>query len=84
MGDHETQNTIQGEQLGPFYLPAYGAFGLLGLLRDGEFLGPGNLMENGPYLPETHHPDLGHAIEILTICHGDLGVVDFMPSWNSG
>ena len=52
-GDHEWQHTKQGEQLGPFYFPAYAMFGLGSLLNGGEFFGLGNRMETGPYLPET-------------------------------
>jgi hypothetical protein len=52
-GDHERQHTYQGEQLGPLYLPAYGIFGINSLLHGGDFFGPGNRMETGPYLPET-------------------------------
>jgi RHS repeat-associated protein len=54
--DHERQHTYQGEQLGPFFFPAYGILGVNSLLHGGDFFGAGNLMETGPYLPETTSP----------------------------
>jgi RHS repeat-associated protein len=57
-GDHERQHTKQGQQLGPFFFPAYGMFGLNSLIKGGDFLGLGNYMERGPYLPELG-PEIG-------------------------
>lgn len=50
--EHERQHTIQGEQLGPLYLPSNIAGGVLGLIRDGDWHGPSNWNERGPNLPE--------------------------------
>jgi hypothetical protein len=52
--EHERQHTIQGEQLGPLYLPSNLAGGMLALIRDrneeGEpdWHGPSNWNERGP------------------------------------
>jgi hypothetical protein len=46
--EHERQHTIQGQQLGPFYLPSNLAGGALALVRDGDWHGPGNWNERGP------------------------------------
>jgi hypothetical protein len=45
---HEQQHTVQGQQLGPFYLPSNIAGGLTALARDGEWHGPSNWNEVGP------------------------------------
>ena len=52
--DHEEQHTIQGQQLGPFYLPSNLAGGIMGLLFDRDetggrdWHGPHNWNETGP------------------------------------
>jgi RHS repeat-associated protein len=46
-GDHERQHTYQGEQLGPFYLPANLFGGITSLLTTGSWHG-NNFMERGP------------------------------------
>jgi hypothetical protein len=52
--EHERQHTIQGEQLGPLYLPSNLAGGMLGLLLDRDargrptWHGPHNWNERGP------------------------------------
>jgi RHS repeat-associated protein len=48
-GDHEGQHTIQGNTLGPFWLPVYGVGGVISVIGGGNFFGPGNPLENGPY-----------------------------------
>ena len=45
---HERAHTIQGQQLGPGYLPSNILGGALGLIRDGEWHGPSNWNERGP------------------------------------
>jgi len=49
--EHERQHTVQGEQLGPFYLPSNLAGGALALARDGDWHGPSNWNERGPQQP---------------------------------
>lgn len=49
--EHERQHTIQGEQLGPFYLPSNLAGGALALARDGDWHGRSNWNERGPQQP---------------------------------
>jgi len=46
--EHERQHTVQGEQLGPFYLPSNLLGGGLAVLRDGDWHGPSNWNERGP------------------------------------
>lgn len=55
---HERQHTLQGQQLGPAYLPSNLFGGLSGLLRDGEWGGDSNWNERGPYSepPRTWSP----------------------------
>jgi uncharacterized Zn-binding protein involved in type VI secretion len=48
VGDHERQHTYQGEDLGPFYLPAWGLGALNAILHGEDVHGPHNPMENGP------------------------------------
>ena len=54
--DHERAHTVQGQQLGPLYLPSNIVGGLLGLLRDRDeagnrdWGGPSNWNERGPNL----------------------------------
>jgi hypothetical protein len=54
-GSHEIQHTYQGQILGPFYLPAYGA-GIIGAMLNPIYgpnvFGPSNFMERGPSRPE--------------------------------
>jgi len=47
---HEDQHTIQGQVMGPLYLPSYiiGGIGSL-IFGGGDPVGPGNWMEAGPY-----------------------------------
>lgn len=45
---HERQHTIQGQQLGPAYLPSNILGGLWGVIRDGEWHGRSNWNERGP------------------------------------
>lgn len=45
---HERQHTVQGQQLGPFYLPSNLLGGLNGLIRDKDWHGPHNWNERGP------------------------------------
>ncbi len=47
--EHERQHTVQGQQLGPFYLPSNLLGGLNGLLRDRDWHSPHNWNERGPY-----------------------------------
>lgn len=49
--EHERQHTIQGEQLGPLYLPSNPIGGGLAVLRDGDWHGPANWNEWGPQQP---------------------------------
>lgn len=46
--EHERQHTIQGQQLGPMYLPSNLAGGTLAVMRDGDWHGPSNWNERGP------------------------------------
>lgn len=46
--EHERQHTIQGEQLGPLYLPSNLLGGGLAVVRDGDWHGPSNWNERGP------------------------------------
>lgn len=46
--EHERQHTIQGEQLGPLYLPSNMVGGAWALARDGDWHGPSNWSERGP------------------------------------
>ena len=48
VGEHERQHTIQGQQLGPLYLPSNAIGGGLAMLRDGDWHGPSNWNERGP------------------------------------
>jgi hypothetical protein len=48
LGEHERQHTLQGERLGPCYLPSHVLSGLHALLRDGRWHGPSNWNERGP------------------------------------
>ena len=45
---HEQAHTIQGQQLGPLYLPSNAAGGMLASARDGEWHGDHNWNERGP------------------------------------
>jgi hypothetical protein len=45
---HERPHTIQGQQLGPLYLPSNLLGGALGLIRDSDWHGPSNWNETGP------------------------------------
>ncbi|MGA0604711.1 hypothetical protein ACO2Q0_01815 [Phenylobacterium sp. VNQ135] len=45
---HERSHTLQGQQLGPFYLPSNLLGGLNGLLRDRDWHGAHNWNEQGP------------------------------------
>ncbi|MBT1077307.1 hypothetical protein KJB29_18935 [Geobacter grbiciae] len=48
VGQHESQHTIQGEQLGPLYLPS-NILGLAaGQIINGNTHGPANWNERGP------------------------------------
>ena len=47
-GDHERLHTEQGEILGPLYIPLHIVSGLTGLMLNGDWHGPGNLLETGP------------------------------------
>ncbi len=58
-GDHEMQHTLQGEQLGPLYLPSNLLGGTTGLIFDGQWGGQNssNWNEAGPYsTPPTPWP----------------------------
>lgn len=46
--EHERQHTIQGELLGPLYLPSNMVGGAWALARDGDWHGPSNWNERGP------------------------------------
>lgn len=46
--EHERQHTIQGQQLGPLYLPSNAIGGGLAMLRDGDWHGASNWNERGP------------------------------------
>ena len=54
IGEHEEQHTIQGQQLGPLYVPSNIAGGVMGLLfdrdrnGDPDWHGPHNWNETGP------------------------------------
>ncbi len=48
VGNHERQHTIQGEILGPLYLPANAIGGAAGLVSGGNWHAPANFMERGP------------------------------------
>lgn len=48
LGQHERQHTVQGQQLGPAYLPSNLLGGLRSLVRDGEWHGDSNWNERGP------------------------------------
>ena len=48
--EHERQHTIQGQQLGPLYLPSNLLGGLMALARDRDWHGPHNWNERGPQL----------------------------------
>lgn len=47
---HERSHTLQGQQLGPFYLPSNIAGGIFGLVRDRDWHGASNWNEVGPQL----------------------------------
>ncbi|WP_427551430.1 RHS repeat-associated core domain-containing protein [Methylomonas sp. MS20] len=49
VGNHEFQHTIQGEQLGPLYLPSNLLGGTAGLIFNGLWGGSANWNEVGPY-----------------------------------
>ncbi|HZP40480.1 MAG TPA: SpvB/TcaC N-terminal domain-containing protein [Candidatus Binatia bacterium] len=49
IGVEEMQHTIQNEVLGPFYIPAHLAFGIVSALWSREWHGPLNLLELGPH-----------------------------------
>lgn len=51
--EHERQHTIQGQQLGPLYLPSNLLGGVLALLMDGSWHGRHNWNERGP---QEHPP----------------------------
>lgn len=46
--DHEHQHTLQGERLGPLYLPSQLLGGVTALLWDGAWHGSSNWNERGP------------------------------------
>lgn len=49
--EHEDQHTIQGQVLGPLYVPSYIVGGIASLMSGrGDPFGPGNWMEMGPYM----------------------------------
>jgi len=48
LGEHERQHTLQGEQIGAFYLPSNLLGGLAGLWIDGSWHGRSNWNERGP------------------------------------
>ncbi len=48
MGNHELQHTLQGELLGPLYLPSNMLGGATGIVVDGNWHGPSNWNEVGP------------------------------------
>lgn len=49
IGAEEMQHTLQNEVLGPFYVPAHLAFGIVSGLWSHEWHGPLNLLERGPH-----------------------------------
>ena len=49
VSDHELQHTLQGEQLGPLYIPSNLLGGVAGLLLNGSWRGSANWNEVGPY-----------------------------------
>jgi hypothetical protein len=48
MGDHERQHTLQGQQLGPLYLPSNILGGIAGESINGDWHGSANWNEVGP------------------------------------
>jgi hypothetical protein len=48
LAEHEHQHTLQGERLGPAYLPAHLFYGLRALWADGRWHGAANRLEVGP------------------------------------
>jgi hypothetical protein len=48
LGEHERQHTVQGEVLGPAYLPLHLGLGITALLRNRRWHGAANLLETGP------------------------------------
>ncbi|MDT0499287.1 hypothetical protein RM530_18250 [Algiphilus sp. W345] len=49
LGFEEMQHTLQGQALGPLYLPAHGLLGAGALLFNGNWHGPFNVLETGPH-----------------------------------